>query len=85
MVTVTEQEDSFTIESRRFGHGVGLSQRGAQWMAGTYQKTFTEILAFYYPGMSLMRVDTAQAALPAVTGPLSETAGPCPRPRRDPP
>lgn len=80
MVTVTEQEDSFTIESRRFGHGVGLSQRGAQWMAGTYQKTFTEILAFYYPGMSLMRVDTAQAALPAVTGPLSETAGPVPTP-----
>jgi len=80
MVTVTEQADSFTVESRRFGHGVGLSQRGAEWMAGKYEKTYVEILAFYYPGMTLMRYTEAALALPTVAKPLTETAGPIPTP-----
>ena len=37
LVSVTQEEDGrFTISMRRFGHGVGMSQRGAQWMAGEY-------------------------------------------------
>ncbi len=80
MITVTEQAEGFTVESRRFGHGVGLSQRGAQWMAGAYGKTYTEILAFYYPGMTLMRYPENAPTLPAVEPPLSETAGPVPTP-----
>ena len=47
---------AFTIVMRRFGHGVGMSQRGAQWMAGHYAKGWQEILAFYYPGVSLQRI-----------------------------
>ena len=36
----------------RYGHGVGMSQRGAQFMANT-GKTYREILSFYYPGAVL--------------------------------
>ena len=56
----------FTIELRRFGHGVGMSQRGAQTMAGTYGMTYTEILNFYYPGMALERIDWATPKLEAL-------------------
>ena len=54
---------SFTIVMRRFGHGVGMSQRGAQWMAGHYGLGWQQILAFYYPGMSVERMDWPEAAL----------------------
>jgi peptidoglycan hydrolase-like amidase len=33
----------------RFGHGVGMSQRGAQW-AANHGVSWRDILAFYYPG-----------------------------------
>ena len=33
MLTLTETDSAFRLEARRFGHGVGISQRGAQWMA----------------------------------------------------
>ena len=56
-VSVSATEDGFAIEMRCYGHGVGMSQRGAQWMAGEYERTWLEILAFYYPGMSLERID----------------------------
>ena len=36
----------------RYGHGVGMSQRGAQYMANI-GKTYRDILAFYYPGATL--------------------------------
>ena len=47
--TVVENADSFTIESRRYGHGIGMSQRGAMYM-GQMGYTYDEILGFYYPG-----------------------------------
>jgi len=56
LATVREQQGEecaeYVIELRRYGHGVGMSQRGAQWMAGQYEKTHQEILAFYYPGLT---------------------------------
>jgi len=55
-VSVTETNEGFVIEMRGFGHGVGMSQRGAQQMAGRHGKSWREILAFYYPGMTLERV-----------------------------
>ncbi|HWQ05837.1 MAG TPA: SpoIID/LytB domain-containing protein, partial [Feifaniaceae bacterium] len=36
----------------RYGHGVGMSQRGAQYMA-SLGKTYREILGFYYPGATM--------------------------------
>ncbi len=76
MLTLTETDSAFRLEARRFGHGVGMSQRGAQWMAAMYNKTYAEILAFYYPGMELMRTGSAQPALPTVQPELAATPGP---------
>ncbi|MBR5108672.1 MAG: SpoIID/LytB domain-containing protein [Clostridia bacterium] len=53
LITVRETSSAFVLESRRYGHGVGLSQRGAQYMAGLYRWTYDRILQFYYPGMKL--------------------------------
>ena len=68
---------AFTIVLRRFGHGVGMSQRGAQWMAGHYDMTWREILAFYYPGMTLERLTWPE---PALTD-LDAMGGGAPRPQ----
>ena len=76
MVTLKETGDAFTLEARRYGHGVGMSQRGAQWMAGQYGKTYEEILSFYYPGMTLSKVDAGAAVLPTTQPELAETPGP---------
>lgn len=78
--SLVETDAAYRLEARRFGHGVGMSQRGAEWMAGRYQKTYQEILAFYYPGMSLMRYDFAESALPAAPEALAATPGPAPTP-----
>lgn len=76
MLTLSETDTHFVLQARRFGHGVGMSQRGAQWMAGEYGKLFTEILAFYYPGLTLMRVQSGAPVLP--TAPLALAATPAP-------
>ena len=51
-VYVEESADGFTIAFRRWGHGVGMSQRGAQTMAQRGM-SFRDILSFYYPGTQL--------------------------------
>lgn len=61
--SVEETADGFAIVSRRYGHGVGMSQRGAQTMAGKYGKNCEDILNFYYPGMTLYRIDWQERAL----------------------
>ena len=60
-VWVTETDRAFKITFRRFGHGIGLSQRGAQVMAGRYGKRMAEILEFYYPGTNGRVLDLADA------------------------
>lgn len=45
-------EHLFTVTTRGYGHGVGLSQYGANALALT-GKTYQEILATYYPGTTL--------------------------------
>ena len=57
VASTKEDMFGFTIEMRRFGHGVGMSQRGAQTMAGAYGMRYTDILNFYYPGMTLECID----------------------------
>lgn len=76
ILTVTEKADSFVVTSGRYGHGVGLSQRGAEWMAGQYGMTYTEILDFYYPGTKLKRTASDRWDPPAVDPYLAETPGP---------
>ena len=66
LVSVLEEGDGYTIQLRRFGHGVGMSQRGAQRMAGVEGMDWIEILKFYYPGMALEKIDWAYPELEAL-------------------
>jgi SpoIID/LytB domain protein len=44
---------SVLLEGRGFGHGRGMSQYGAQAAAKEHDKTYRQILRFYYPGLEL--------------------------------
>ena len=61
----------FEIETNRFkdgkirnywfygggwGHGIGLCQSGAAGLAGKYEKSYREILEFYFPGTALRKI-----------------------------
>ena len=78
IISVTEDESSFTLTAGRYGHGVGMSQRGAQYMASKGKKPFTEILSFYYPGAKIKRYAGEAAPLPTPDPVLGETPGPVP-------
>ena len=78
IITVTENADSFTLRSGRFGHGVGLSQRGAEQQAKKGGRGFEEILSFYYPGAKLKRYAGEAAPLPTPDPALAADPGPVP-------
>lgn len=84
LITVRDDGDRFVIESRRFGHGLGMSQRGAEYMAGEYGWTYMQILEFYYPGMEFVERGYAPVILPEITQEAvatpRPTAEPTPRP-----
>ena len=67
-VRVDASERAFTISMGRNGHGVGMSQTGAQVMAKNYGMSVAEILDFYYPGCSVRAIalsdSTADADVP---------------------
>ena len=46
----------YTIYHCRWGHGVGLSQRGAQQRAANAH-SYRDIIAFYYPGASISTIN----------------------------
>ncbi len=48
--------DSAASKGKKDGHGVGMSQVGAKY-AASIGKTFREILAFYYPGTSILGIN----------------------------
>lgn len=50
--TVKADEEEITFTTKGIGHGVGLSQYGADTMAAE-GKTYKEILEYYYPGTTL--------------------------------
>lgn len=76
---------TYTIYHVRWGHGVGLSQRGAQQRA-SQGENYRSILAFYYPGATLANYSITIPAAPAKPGepdptPTPEqTANPTPTP-----
>ena len=80
LITVSDIGSAFLIESRRFGHGVGMSQRGAEQMARQYGMTYEQILAFYYPGMGLVSYDTGSVPLPTLNAELMASPAPTPSP-----
>jgi len=63
MRNVESAEGGYLINNLRYGHGVGMSQRGAQQMAAEGKK-HTEILAFYFDGSKIMNLDTSIPDLP---------------------
>lgn len=50
--SVSEAQDSYTVNARRYGHGIGMSQRGAIHMA-QLGYTCDQILNFYFEGCQL--------------------------------
>lgn len=56
--SITEMEDQVRIVTKGLGHGFGLSQNMADYMAGEGQ-CYEDILAYFYPGAEL-----AEAPLP---------------------
>ncbi len=79
LVTVVDADESFIVEARRYGHGVGLSQRGAQQMA-QQGMTVNQILSFYYPGMTLATVALERSPMPTPDALLMSTPAPSPSP-----
>ncbi len=59
VVSVEETDSAFNVVFRRWGHGVGLSQRGAQVMAANYGMSVKEILEFYFPGTTYKMLSLA--------------------------
>lgn len=53
--TVTTDEDAITFHTIGYGHGVGLSQYGAKYLA-EQGEDFEKILTHYYPGTSLTQI-----------------------------
>ncbi len=54
-MTVSYRGGTFTIETKGYGHGVGMSQYGADFMA-RQGADCAKILAHYYPGTTLAQV-----------------------------
>lgn len=53
--TIEDQPDRIVLKNGRgFGHGVGLCQYGAQYLA-EHGRTGEQILRYYYPGVQLTR------------------------------
>ena len=59
--SVVRESDGFLLTARRYGHGIGLSQRGAMLMADT-GRSYDSILSFYYEGCELAQVTLSNAA-----------------------
>ena len=78
IVHVIDRETSFSIQFSRYGHGVGMSQRGAEWMAGQYQWNYQQILRFYYPGTEIVKLNTTAAELDRIDLRYFTTPGPVP-------
>ncbi len=51
---VTYENGTFTFHVKGYGHGVGMSQVGAEYMANQ-GSTYDEILAWYYPNTTLVK------------------------------
>ncbi len=66
--SVTKTGAGFLIEARRYGHGTGLSQRGAMYM-GKLGYTYDQIMAFYFEGCKRVQYTFTNTILsPVVSG-----------------
>jgi stage II sporulation protein D len=54
-ITVNSKGSSTSINGKGFGHGAGMNQWGARVMVDKFNKTFDEILKFYYTGIEIVK------------------------------
>ena len=66
-LAVSQTGSGFKLTARRYGHGVGMSQRGAQQM-GREGMSYDQILDFYYPGIVRTRYTMTRTILPSMDG-----------------
>jgi stage II sporulation protein D len=52
---ITKEENTITIKTSGYGHGVGMSQYGALGMANAGY-TYDEILKHYYQGVDIANI-----------------------------
>lgn len=64
--SVTQASGGFTVTARRYGHGIGMSQRGALYMA-QMGYAYDQILAFYYEGCTRVEYTLTRSILSPVT------------------
>ncbi len=62
----------FSIYQRRYGHGVGMSQRGAQQRASGGQ-SYEQILAFYYPESGAAKLNIEKTPLTEIAAPADNS------------
>ncbi|MDD6141896.1 MAG: SH3 domain-containing protein [bacterium] len=60
--SVATGTNSFQLQARRYGHGMGMSQRGAMYMA-KLGYTYDQILGFYFDGCRRVRHSFVQTVL----------------------
>ncbi|HEY4600817.1 MAG TPA: stage II sporulation protein D [Cerasibacillus sp.] len=60
--TVTQKGDYLIFKTKGFGHGVGMSQYGANGMAKE-GKTYDEIVKYYYKDVEISSIDESAPAL----------------------
>ncbi|HHW69056.1 MAG TPA: stage II sporulation protein D [Tenericutes bacterium] len=53
--TITQNDNKVAVVTKGYGHGVGMSQYGAQGMAKSGYK-YDEILKYYYQGVELKKI-----------------------------
>ncbi len=64
----TTSEGTFAFTTYGWGHGVGMSQNGANFYANYAGWDYQQILFHYYPGTVLMNTGTAETELVTVQG-----------------
>lgn len=62
---VERQGECFIVRAARYGHGIGMSQRGAQQMSGMGY-TYDQILGFYYEGCDRIQYTFTHTILPPI-------------------
>ena len=64
---VEKTDGGYYLTNGRFGHGIGMSQRGAEQMTRVHKKDYKYVLAFYYVGTKISKIDTETGTYPRIT------------------
>ena len=66
--TITAEPGSVIFYTSGYGHGVGMSQNGANFYAKYDGWTYDQILQFYYPGTKLVQTGTPETETMTIRG-----------------